>query len=79
MFIIYGISGCSYCRRAKELLSSHNLEFEYTEIHRNLKKEFLDSKREQINNHNTFPVIFDNDKFIGGFRELTLYLLKNEI
>ena len=74
MFIVYGRSGCGYCRRAKDLLTSKNLEFEYTDIHRDLKKQFLESKRDLINNHNTFPVIFHDDKFIGGFRELSMYL-----
>lgn len=70
MFIIYGRDYCLYCRKAKELLTTQNIEF----IYHNL--DLMDVDEKIITNLknkykvSTIPLIFIDDKFIGGFEEL---------
>lgn len=69
--IIYSKQNCSYCTKAKQLLTSLNIEFkeicldpenaDYITIVSNLKEKY---------NHNTFPFIIINNMFIGGYSEL---------
>jgi len=77
-FLVLGLSECPFSLKTKEYLKSHNLNYKfynidnYREIFFQLLNKLSDIKPEfNINlNHKTFPVIFYNNKFIGGFSDL---------
>jgi len=64
--IIYTWSYCPYCKMAKNLLKSLNLDFKEINVENSEKLKKLKEKT----NYKTVPQIFINDKFIGGFDNL---------
>ena len=75
-YIIYTKKGCSFCSDAKLLLSSRGLKFiskDYHELDDNAKSKVM-NKIKLYNNgkeYNSFPKIFRNNDFIGGFDKLS--------
>lgn len=65
---IYTTGFCPYCDRAKNLLTEKGLD--YTEHNLDGKKEELMALKERTGQR-TVPQIFIDDKFIGGFSELS--------
>lgn len=76
--VLYGLSDCSYCVKAKQLLDDMKIIYEYREIKQENKTKFLDDMAEKTNNQRTFPLVFHREKFIGGFTELDEYLAFHE-
>lgn len=74
IFILYGIPNCSYCVKSKQLLDDMKLVYKYNEIAVEEKSKFLDTMASKTNNQRTFPLVFHQDKFIGGFSELDDYV-----
>jgi glutaredoxin 3 len=74
IFILYGINNCSYCTKSKQLLDDMGIYYEYFEIKAEEKSIFLNNMANETNNQRTFPLIFHNSTFIGGFSELEEYL-----
>lgn len=74
MYIVYGADKCPYCKKAKELLEANNKEYVYYDI-TNKKTETMDELAPQTNNQRTVPIVFDGEKFIGGFNELSNVIL----
>ena len=68
MYKIYGKNVCVYCTRAKKLLNDKNLEYEYFDIEQN--SEAYIYARENSNGQETMPIIFKDNKLIGGFDQL---------
>tara|TARA_Y100000592_G_scaffold16371_1_gene24281 strand:- start:13025 stop:13300 length:276 start_codon:yes stop_codon:yes gene_type:complete len=72
-YIIYTLSDCNFCSSTKELLTEQGTEF--YEFNLDNDTEFL-SEVKEFYNHNTVPIIVENDvetgetSFIGGFSEL---------
>ena len=69
---IYSKDGCAWCTKAKELLTKKNITFEEINLSKVTPDEYTIEKNKLIENtgQNTFPYIFIDDKFIGGFNEL---------
>lgn len=65
--ILYTKNYCSYCTMAKNLLSSKNLSYEEVDLTEN---DELRDKLSTEHQWRTVPMIFVNEKFIGGFTEL---------
>lgn len=65
---IYSKDGCKYCELAKQFLKEKNIEFEAL-IPEGDEINSLKFK----NNWKTFPFIFINKQFIGGYQELKCY------
>ncbi len=63
---IYGSTYCPYCTAAKDLATQKALEFEY--INFDDDPDLRDKMAAEMN-HYTVPMIFIDDKFIGGFTE----------
>lgn len=65
---VYGREGCWYSHAASQVpgVKYYQLNQYYSD-----PREFLYHAREFIGNHRTFPVVFINGKFIGGYNELT--------
>ena len=65
--VVYTTNQCPYCMEAKELLRSKGIKFETISLNDNddLREELV-----QKYNYRTVPMIFINEEFIGGFKEL---------
>jgi glutaredoxin len=77
-FTIYGKSGCPNCTNVKKLLKDNKIEYllidcdEYLIEERDNFIEFIKNicKKEV----NTFPIVFFDEKFIGGYKETKEYI-----
>lgn len=80
-FIVFGLNGCPYCTNAIKYLKDNKYKHKYYEMnkYRDIFIKILKDLNDmyptlEINmNHETFPVIFYNKKFIGGFDDLKLF------
>lgn len=69
--VVVAKSGCPYCENAKKLLKKHNIGFEYvlyTEAP-DLSKEIEEKKK-----HYTYPKIYLEGKWVGGYNELEKHM-----
>ena len=77
-FTIYTKLNCKYCAKVKELLEEEIVNYipsdEYIIADRDAFLVFIESKGGK--GHKTFPMVFYNGNFIGGFTE-TLSLMRN--
>ena len=73
---IYSIDGCNYCKKAKDLLTSLGLQYTEIKILKEDKQNFFTAKASETGGYKSFPVIFDNGVFIGGYTELEKMLSK---
>ena len=67
-YIVIGRETCSFCKAALRLLQDKRLPFEFHDISEYDKKSLLWKKKPKT--HLTIPVIFHNNKYIGGYKEL---------
>jgi len=75
---IFGLSYCGYTLKAKNYAREHKIPYKFYEIDNEYKNIFnLLLNINKINpdiginiNHQTFPIIFYKNKFIGGYDEL---------
>ncbi len=74
--VVYSKSHCPYCVRAKNLLNQKGVPFE--EINLDDKLDELDALKKKTGQM-TVPMIFINDKLIGGFSDLSALESKNEL
>lgn len=67
--VIYSLTNCIMCEKAKEHMNTVGRK--YTEIKYDKKRD-TDQIMELVErtNCNTFPQIFVNDEFIGGYENL---------
>lgn len=73
-FIFYKQS-CAYCHKAMIELDSIRITYESFEVSSEQAKNMLVKET----GHNTFPQIFINKKFIGGYNELMILIMTNKI
>ncbi|MFW7379386.1 MAG: glutaredoxin domain-containing protein [Oligoflexus sp.] len=66
---VYTTAYCGFCHQAKNLLNRLNLPFEEIGLDRN--PDLRRRLSEENNGYRTVPMIFIDDKFIGGYTELT--------
>jgi glutaredoxin len=78
IILIFGLSSCKYCKNSLEFVKNNNLQFKYYDMDK-YYEIFIPilNKLSELNdklcinpNHRTFPVIFYNKKFLGGYTEL---------
>jgi len=82
---VYGIKGCPYCAKMKEIAENvrgsvyHDID---ELINKGFAKSFADFKRKMnpfINNYDMVPMVFIEEKFIGGHDDfLKIFLKKNK-
>jgi glutaredoxin len=72
-WIIYTKEGCGYCENAKQLMTKLNLNFKIISGENN--KDILNIMK-SINRQDfkTWPKIFKNNIFIGGYKDLQILL-----
>jgi glutaredoxin 3 len=75
--IIYTKSVCPYCSSAKELFKNLGVAFE--EINLDGKDELRAKLSMENNGYRTVPMIFINNKFIGGFDDANSLHKKGEL
>lgn len=65
---IYTSSYCTYCRRAKRLLETKQVNYEEIRLDEDAEK-----RKELVEklNWRTVPMIFVNEQFIGGYDDLS--------
>lgn len=76
--IIYSRESCKYCTLAKDLLRKYSLPYNEIPVNKNNEVEYNNMKNklaDMTNGHKTFPFIFNNNKFIGGYTELKSNLI----
>jgi glutaredoxin len=81
-WVMYGRFSCPYCMSAVELLKNNGLNdklifVDITNAKYFSKNEVLQKLKNIVGNHNTVPIVFNNNQFIGGHSDLQLYLNKN--
>jgi glutaredoxin len=79
-FTVYSKSGCSFCTKVKKLLMDKQIFFVDIACDEFLikdKEAFLLFIKERANKeYRTFPMVFKDAKFIGGFGETEQYFDK---
>ena len=79
-FTIYSKSKCSFCTKVKQLLTDNQiffLEIQSDEYLLEDKEGFLLFMQELIKKeHRTFPMVFNNGQFIGGFTDAESFVNK---
>ena len=77
-FTIYSKSGCSNCTKVKNLLQENKISFTIIDCDEYLlenKAEFLNFIMNLTSREwRTFPIVFNNSQFIGGFIDTKVYL-----
>jgi glutaredoxin len=79
-FTIYSKSGCHNCTKIKKILNEKNIFFidincdEYLIEERDNFLSFVENKIGKP--YSTFPIVFYDEKFIGGFIEASEYTNK---
>lgn len=73
--VIYGKPDCSFCTMAKSYLDARSKPYDYRELDVDFVREDLLAIAP---NARSYPQIFINGQNIGGFNELTRYLLVHE-
>ncbi len=74
--VMYSKDSCPFCVRAKNLLNQKGVQFE--EINLEGKQAELDALKKRTGQM-TVPMIFINDKLIGGFSELAALEAKDQL
>ena len=79
-FTVYSKSGCFYCTKVKKLLIEKNSNFVVIDCDEYIiedKENFLLFIKERANKeYKTFPMVFNNGVFVGGFNETQEYFNK---
>jgi len=77
-YTIYSKSGCPNCKKVKELLETQKMTFTVIDCDEYLiesKPEFLNFIQELTSREwKTFPIVFNNDEFVGGYTDTKVYL-----
>jgi glutaredoxin len=77
-YTIYTKSACYYCEKLKNLLEDNNITYivincdNYLQNNRDNFIEFI--KKITKTNWKTFPIVFHNENFIGGFNDTQNYI-----
>jgi glutaredoxin len=77
-FTIYSKSGCPNCKRVKDMLKRVNIDFFLVDCDDYLLfeyEEFLSFIKNKIGKeYKSFPMVFYDENFVGGFLDTTHYL-----
>jgi len=80
-FLIFSKPNCKYCRFALSLAKQKQLDYQYTNIIDYQDEEWFDNFYDDLKAHSqakTFPIIYHNKKYIGGFTELQKLMEKSD-
>ena len=74
MFEIYGTTNCTYCVKAKELLTVYDKEYTFIDVAEN--RDITAAFFEKFPNVSQVPQITEDDNYIGGYNELRKWLIQ---
>lgn len=76
-FIIYTKSQCENCNKAKKILEKEKtIIFNCDQMLKNNRDEFIKSMELKTRRpFKTFPAIFIDDNYLGGYEDLASYLI----
>ncbi len=81
--VIFSKPSCKYCTKSYDLLNNNNIEyykFDVGELVDNVEFDEIYNKLQLLTNKaKTYPMIFIEQKFIGGYNELQLYVKNIEL
>jgi len=82
-FTIYTKSGCKFCTEVKKLLKLNKLDYTIVDCDDYIidnKQQFLDFIK-NISGQivKTFPIVFFNGQFVGGYIETDKFILSNDM
>lgn len=72
---IFTKHNCQYCDKLKTLLDEIHVQYkcyEVTDDNQSLKSDII-----SLTNHRTFPQLFINSNFIGGYSEVSIFAMTN--
>lgn len=79
-FTVYGKTDCPYCVKVKDLIAEYNEKIIYVNCDEYLvadKDAFLAFIKAQAGKeHKTFPIVFYDGKFVGGYTDTIQFMLK---
>jgi len=73
---MYATRFCPYCMRARSLLKSKGVEFEEISVGGNAD---LWAEMEELSGRNTVPQIFIDGKSVGGYDDIAILNLSDEL
>jgi glutaredoxin len=82
-YTIYSKSGCGFCKKIKKLLLEKNIFFLDVQCDEFLLKDkekfllFISEKAQK--EYKSFPMIFYNGEFVGGYNEVKSNIEKSEV
>ncbi len=76
MIKIYSTNSCPYCVKAKSYFASQGLS--YDEVDLTNKFDEIDRLKNQTG-HRTVPLIFVDEKFIGGYTDMMAKIESGEL
>ncbi len=76
---VFALSTCGWCRRTKELLNAHNIEYEYIDVDlcTGEEREQVINRVQELNPRTSFPTIQIDDQVVIGFDEEKIKQLLN--
>ena len=78
IYTVYTRTGCSYCKMVMELLKNEEPQVDEVccdEYIAHSKPKFFQFIKEiSGQNHNTFPIVFLDGEFVGGYTETRAFL-----
>lgn len=74
MNVMYSKDNCPFCKKAKHLLSTHNIDVAVKKVGVDVTREEL---LELVPNARSVPQIFLYGNYIGGYEELVEYFENN--
>ena len=69
---VYSLNNCTYCDKEKDYLRSKNLVFEEVKYDKATETDLI-MYLVELTNYTSFPQIFVDDVFIGGYEHLLAY------
>lgn len=69
--LVVGLEGCSFCDKAERLLEEKGVEYKKILADPLNKREVLTPYEHLIGDHKTFPFVFESNRFVGGFDDLS--------
>jgi glutaredoxin 3 len=78
-WVIYTKKDCVYCEAAKTLLKQNGLSFIDINVNDLNKSDIYKLIDASTNSYRYFPIIFKDNRFIGGYNELNEFFEENDI
>jgi glutaredoxin 3 len=69
LVVVYGREGCSYCRRARELLARKSVHYTWIDV---VHVPGARAEMQERSGRDTVPQIFVGDRHLGGYDDVAV-------